>query len=198
LSTGMSNLEDIEKAVEILRINGCKDLSILHCVSLYPTPIEKVNLFSMHVLKEIFKVPVGFSDHTIGTRVAPLAIAAGATILEKHFTINKTLDGPDHKISLNPHELKIYIKKSRKACIICGNKEKKILEEEMDIKRMVQGSLVAKKFIKEGQIIFKHMLIEKRPSTGISPMEAHNIIGKIATRDIKADEILTYEHFMEG
>ncbi len=197
LSTGMSAMWEIEAAISILNHSGCKDLSLLHCVSLYPTPIEQVNLFNIRALKKRFGVPVGFSDHTTDILTGQLAVAAGATILEKHFTIDKNQKGPDHKISLMPYELKEYIKKVRRTETICGTEIRKISEEELKIKEIVQSSLVAKGFIKKGQMILKNMLTEKRPSTGISPMDISSVIGRIATKDIEIDEVIKYEYLSE-
>ena len=197
LSTGMSNMVDVSIAVRILRNNGCGDLSLLHCVSLYPTPIDKANLFAMHVLKKEFNVSVGFSDHTTDVNIGALAVAAGASILEKHFTLDKNMEGPDHKASLSPEELGEYIKFARLSSIICGEETKMILLEEKETKKVAQSSLVAKRFIKKGEEIFKDMLAEKRPSTGISPMDIDKVIGKITIKDIGIDEALKYEYFLE-
>ena len=195
LSTGMSVMDEIRDAINILRNSGCRNLSLLHCVSLYPTPLDKINLFSINALKKEFCVPVGLSDHTSEVVTGKLAVVAGAVILEKHFTINKKDKGPDHKMSLSPHELKKYIEGAREVVKICGNEDKKILKEEIEVKKVSQLSLVAARLIKKGEIICSDALSEKRPSTGISPMEIDNIIGKIAIKDIKNNEILTYGHF---
>jgi len=192
LSTGMSVVNEIRSAIDILKDNGCKELSLLHCVSLYPVHIEKINLFSIQFLKDEFNLPVGFSDHTREIETGGLAVAAGAGILEKHFTINNKLKGPDHQMSLLPNELKDYIEKARRISIICGKKEKRPLEEELEMKRVVQTSIVAKRFIKKNEKILKNMLTEKRPGTGISSLYIDNIIGRIANKDIELDEILTY------
>ena len=195
LSTGMSTIDEIRDAVYFLRKNGCKELFLLHCISLYPVKIEKINLFSMHLLKDKFNVTVGFSDHTKEIFTGELAVAAGAEIIEKHFTLDKKAKGPDHHMSLEPSELKDYIKKIRRAYKICGKRMKQPLKEELKIKKVIQTSLVAKEKIKKGEKILKEMIIEKRPATGISPMEINIIIGRIVNRDIEIDEILSYEDF---
>jgi len=197
LSTGMSSIEEIRRAINVLKEGGCNSLSLLHCVSLYPAPIEKINLFSIGILEGVFNVPVGFSDHTIHTLTGGLAIAAGATILEKHFTLDKNMKGPDHKSSLSPGELKSYIEVAKLAVIACGKKIKKISNEEVDIKKVAQSSLVVKRFIKKGQIIQRDMLTEKRPATGISPMNLWYVRGKQAIRDLQVDETLTYDCLKE-
>jgi len=197
LSTGMSTIKEIRDAIYVLKDSGCKDLSILHCVSLYPTPIDKANLFVINFLKREFNLPVGFSDHTEEIITGQLAMAAGATILEKHFTSDKKQAGPDHKTSLSPHGLKEYIEGVRKTAKICGTGVKEISQEELQLKKVVQSSLVAKKCIKRGDKIKEEMLTEKRPSTGISPMEIDEIIGMTVIKDIKIDEILKYEYLSE-
>lgn len=195
LSTGMCNINDVKNAVDILRDNGCKNLFILHCVSLYPTKLEQINLFAMHVLRNEFNVSIGFSDHTIEVTTGELAVAAGAVILEKHFTINREGSSPDHKLSLTPRGLKRYIEKSKKAAVICGEEKKEPIEEELKMKEKIQCSLVTKKFIKKGEIISYDKIVEKRPGTGISPFDINKIIGCAVSVDIEADEILTYQHF---
>ena len=195
LSTGMSTIKEIRDAILVLKESGCNDLSLLHCVSLYPTPIEKANLFVINLLKKEFNLPVGFSDHTKETITGQLAIASGATILEKHFMSDKNQYGPDHKASLSPHGLKEYVEGVRKAVKICGTGIKEISKEELQVKEAVQSSLVAKKFIKKGDKITAEMLTEKRPFIGISPMEINNIIGKTVIKDIILDKVLTYDCF---
>ena len=195
LSTGMSNIEEVKKAVVVLKKYGCGDLSLLHCVSLYPTPIDKVNLFAMHALKEEFNVPVGFSDHTTGTISGALAVAAGASILEKHFTLDRDMEGPDHRASLVPSELREYVSQARRAYVMCGQSSKDISPEELDIKKVTQSSLVSKRLIKQGETISEEMLTEKRPATGISPMDTDKVIGRIVSKDIEKDEVLKYEYF---
>ncbi len=197
LSTGMSKIEEIRNAVVVLKDHGCNYLYLLHCVSLYPTPIDKVNLFAMHTLKKEFNVPVGFSDHTTDTISGALAVAAGADIIEKHFTLDRGMEGPDHKISLVPSELREYISEARRAYVMCGQGGKDISSEELDMKKVVQSSLVARRLIKQGESISEEMLIEKRPATGISPMDLDKVIGKIVIRDIEKDEVLKYEYFKQ-
>lgn len=197
MSTGMSNIKEVENAVSVLYANGCQELSLLHCVSLYPTRPVQVNLFAMQVLMDKFNVLVGFSDHTEDIYMGGLAVAAGATILEKHFTLDKQADGPDHKMSLLPHQLSEYIRYAREVALICGDKIKEPIEEEIDIKKNVQTSLVASVFIKQGSRLERYMVVEKRPSSGISCTEIDRVIGSIAIRDIDKDEVLTWEIISE-
>ena len=194
LSTGMSNMKEISKAIATLKTFGCEKLALLHCVSLYPTKIEQINLFAMHILEREFNVRVGFSDHTPDINTGELAVAAGATILEKHFTINQKLPGPDHLLSLSPEDLKEYVRRSRRAAIICGEEKKEPLMEEFAVKKLVQTSLVTTRFIKKGEIIIKDMLTDKRPASGISPENINTVIGKKSIQDILEDEIIDYKY----
>jgi len=193
LSTGMSNTKEIDEAIKILKQNGCLDISLLHCVSLYPTTKDQVNLFSISYLKEKYKLRVGFSDHTREVDIGGLSVAAGATIIEKHFTLNKKMKGPDHSMSLSPYQLKKYIEYAREVAVICGSKTKPILQEELIMKRNAQTSLVTKKKIKKGEIIVRENLIEKRPSLGISVDKINDIIGKCVNKDIEKDSYFRLE-----
>jgi N,N'-diacetyllegionaminate synthase len=195
LSTGMHYLNEINDSIGVLRSYGCRDLSILHCVTIYPTPLNKINLFTIRALQEKFNLTTGFSDHTEEVFTGSLAVAAGASILEKHFTLNKNFDGPDHKASLEPLQLFKYIRYAKEAAIICGEKgiEKCMQEEELKTKEVVRTSLVSKIFIKKGSPIAMSMLTQKRPGTGIPPKNIAVVIGSIAKRDIQQDEVLTYD-----
>jgi len=198
LSTGMSSINEISVAVETLKYYGCRDLAILHCVSLYPAKIEQINLFSMHVLKEKFNTRIGLSDHTPDVFTGELAIAAGATILEKHFTIDQKAKGPDHLLSLSPEGLKEYIECARRAIRICGEERKEPLIEEFAVKKLVQTSLVSSRFIKKGEIFVKDMIVDKRPATGISPDKIDTILGRRANKDILEDVIIDYKDLTKG
>ncbi len=195
LSTGMHYLSEIDDSISVLRSSGCRDLSILHCVTTYPAKLDQINLFTIKSLQERFNLITGFSDHTEEVFTGSLAVASGASILEKHFTLNRKYEGPDHKASLEPLELFKYIKYAKKSAIICGEKcvEKNILEEELKIKAIVRMSLASKVFIKKGTFITMDMLTQKRPGTGIPPKNIAVVIGSIAKRDIQEDEILIYE-----
>ncbi len=193
LSTGMSLLSDIEKVIVTLTENGCGNLAVLHCVSLYPTSLDQANLYAIGYLHEHLGLPTGFSDHTLETETGALAVAAGATILEKHFTLDKSLEGPDHKMSLSPAELKDYIYKARQASIACGQYNKSPLPQERFIKEKVHTSIVAQQYIKAGSIITEDMLTEKRPGNGIPSEKLKSIVGSRANCDIPADQLLRYD-----
>lgn len=190
LSTGMSNLSDIEKALEVLRQSGTTDITILHCNTEYPTPIEDVNLLAMNTIKEAFKLPVGYSDHTLGIEIPIAAVALGANIIEKHFTLDKTMKGPDHRASLEPDELKSMIDKIRNIEKSLGNGIKKPSNSELKNINIARKSIVASKVIKKGDVFTKDNIFIKRPGNGISPMRWNEIKGKIAIKDFKEDELI--------
>lgn len=190
LSTGMSDLSDIEFALDVLKSNGANDIAVLHCNTDYPTKMSDVNLNAMNTIKEAFKVEVGYSDHTNGIEVPIAAVALGAKIIEKHFTLDKNMDGPDHKASLEPHEIKEMVDCIRNIEVALGNGIKKPTEVELKNKLVARKSIVCLNDIKEGDIYSEDNLCIKRPGSGISPKEWNNIIGKKANRDYKKDELI--------
>ena len=193
LSTGMATITEIKDAVKVLTDNGVsKDkITILHCNTEYPTPMEDVNLKAMlHIQREL-GVPVGYSDHTLGIEVPIAAVALGAMVIEKHFTLDKTLPGPDHKASLEPEELKamvIAIRNIEKA--IGGSGLKEVSKSEAKNKPIARKSIVATKTIKKGDLFSVENLTVKRPGTGISPMQWDNVIGKTAKKDFEEDDLI--------
>ncbi|MDC0856122.1 N-acetylneuraminate synthase [Candidatus Pelagibacter sp.] len=190
LSTGMSNIKEVNKAIKILKKNKKKEISILHCISSYPTKLEHLNLNAIRTLKNNFNNKIGFSDHSIGTEGSLLAIASGAKIIEKHFTINRNLNGPDHKISLSPNQLNKLVKKIRYTEKIMGNGIKKPQICELENIKVVRKSIVANKIIKAGEKFTKKNITTKRPGTGISPMKWKNLLGKKSRYDYQKDEII--------
>lgn len=187
LSTGMSTIEEIAKALSVLK--DCK-VSLLHCTTEYPCPYEAVNMNAMITLKEKFELPVGYSDHTQGIEIPVMAVSMGAKIIEKHFTLDKNMEGPDHKASLEPDELKQMVKEIRNVEKAFGDGIKKPQEAEKKNIEIARRSIVAKCDIKKGDIFTEQNLTCKRPATGISPMKWDEIIGQIAQRDFSADEII--------
>ena len=188
MSTGMCDLNEISESVNVLKENGCKELSLLHCTTEYPAPLESVNLLAMQTLKKEFGVNVGYSDHTKGVDVPCYAVAMGATVIEKHFTTDKNLPGPDHKASLEPNELKEMVDKIREIEIILGDGSKKPQDAESKNKAVARKSIVAKCDIKAGEIFTENNLTCKRPGDGISPMKWNMVIGQIAKKDFYKDE----------
>ena len=194
LSTGMANLGEIEDALDILMENGTRreNITVLHCNTEYPTPFEDVNLKAMLTIKEAFKVNVGYSDHTLGIEVPIAAASLGATVIEKHFTLDKNLPGPDHKASLEPHELKEMVKAIRNIEKALGNGIKKSSKSEEKNINIARKSIVAKRDIKKGETLTEENLTTKRPGNGISPMQWNKIIGKKAYKDIPKDKPLSF------
>lgn len=192
LSTGMCELTDIENAINVLVANGVsKDIiTVLHCNTEYPTPMKDVNLKAMLEIKEKFGVKVGYSDHTEGIEVPIAAVALGATVIEKHFTLDKNMEGPDHKASLEPSELKAMVKSIRNIEQALGTGHKTISESERKNIEIARKSIVAAKDIKGGEMFSEDNLTVKRPGNGISPMEWENVIGKVAKRDFQEEELI--------
>lgn len=192
LSTGMSGPADIHSAVDALYKFGLtKDqITVLHCNTEYPTPFEDVNLRAMLTIKEEFGVKVGYSDHTRGIEVPIAAVALGAEVIEKHFTLDRNLPGPDHKASLEPNELKAMVGAIRNIEQAMGDGEKKVTVSECKNIAIARKSIVAACPIKKGEILSEENLTAKRPGTGINPMRWDEIVGTIAIRDYNGDELI--------
>ncbi|MBB6623579.1 N-acetylneuraminate synthase [Clostridium gasigenes] len=190
LSTGMSNLGDVEFAMEVLILAGAKDITLLHCTSNYPTAMENVNLMAMKTLEEKFNVDIGYSDHTNGSEVAIAAVALGAKVIEKHFTLSKEMDGPDHKASIEPHELKELVSKIRNIEKALGNNTKIPTESERIVSTYARKSLVSLKDIKIGEYFTSENLGVKRPGTGVSPKQWDIYLGSKAKKNYKPDELI--------
>jgi len=193
LSTGMANLSEVKEAVSTIKKQGNNKIILLHCTTNYPCPFEEVNLRAMLTLKKEFKLPVGYSDHTLGIMVPIMAVAMGAKIIEKHFTLNKNLPGPDHKASLEPNELQEMVKVIRDVKKALGSDIKKPTKSEEKIKKFVRKSIIAKVDIPRDTKILRDMLIIKRPGTGIAPKFLNEVINKAAKKNIKKDQLITRE-----
>lgn len=190
MSTGMCDMNEIQDAMEALETNGTSEITLLHCNTQYPTPYEHVNLSAMNTIRDTLHKEVGYSDHTQGIEVPIAAVAMGATVIEKHFTLDKNMDGPDHKASLNPIELKQMVMAIRNIEQAIGNGLKEPSSSEMANKAVARKSIVASRDIKQGEVFSEENLTTKRPGTGISPMKWYEVIGKVATRDFSEDEII--------
>jgi N,N'-diacetyllegionaminate synthase len=191
LSTGMCTLEDVKGAVEHIKSNGTSPIVLLHCVSNYPAKVKDINIRAMITLQKKFNVPVGYSDHTNGNSAAIAATALGANVIEKHFTIDRNLPGPDHSMSLNPNELKIFINKIRRTESLIGDGIKKPTDKEIEMQIFSRRSAVAKCDIKKGELLSVDNLTLKRPALGIDPRELESIIGKKVNQLIPFDTIIT-------
>lgn len=189
LSTGMSDLEEIKSALKILNFDKNK-ISVLHCNTEYPTPMKDVNLKAMSLLKKEFDVEIGYSDHTLGIEVPVAAVAMGAKIIEKHFTLDKTMEGPDHRASLEPEELKEMVRSIRNIELALGIEKKEASPSEIKNKEIARKSIVAKRNIRKDEIFSEENLTVKRPGNGISPMRWDEIIGKKAIKDFEEDELI--------
>ena len=190
LSTGMSNMDEVKAAVGVLKNNGAEDITLLHCNTQYPTPMSDVNLLAMVKMQEELGLPVGYSDHTQGIDVSIAAVALGASVIEKHFTIDKGMEGPDHKASLEPHELKRMIEGIRNVELAIGSGVKQMTESECANVDIVRKSIVASTNICKGETFTEKNLTTKRPGNGMNPMKWDEIIGMAANRDYEADELI--------
>ena len=190
LSTGMCEMDEIADAMKVLEENGAGNISLLHCNTEYPTPYEDVNLLAMNQMREVFNKQVGYSDHTVGIEVPIAAVALGAEIIEKHFTLDKNMEGPDHKASLEPLELSQMICSIRHIEKSLGDGNKKRTASEQQNVVAVRKSIVAKCEIHKGELFTEKNLTVKRPSNGISPMKWNEIIGTRAKRDFLEDELI--------
>ncbi len=198
MSTGMATLSDVEKALgDIYSVDKDAEIYLLHCTTNYPTPYEEVNLKAMITLKEAFKLPVGYSDHTNGIEIPVAAVALGACIIEKHFTLDRNMQGPDHKASLEPDDFKSMVRAIRNVEDALGNGIKRPTKSEDEIKNVVRKKLVAVRDMKKGQIIELADVTLKRVNVGLSADFLDIIIGKRLIKGIREDEGFTWSHFME-
>ena len=193
LSTGMSELDEIVQAVCILRENGARDITILHCTTEYPAPKEEVNLTAMRELADVLKCPVGYSDHTEGMEIPIAAAALGAVVIEKHFTLDHNLPGPDHWFSADPAELKVWADGIRTAHVMLGSPILRPTKTEEKQRAVMHRSITAAKEIKAGEVLTGENLVLLRPGDGIGAIHWEDIIGKKTKRDIANGIKLTWE-----
>lgn len=192
LSTGMSELPEIEAAMNVMEAGGIPraDISLLHCNTQYPTPMRDVNLRAMEQLRSLHPGMVGYSDHTTGIEVPVAAVAMGAEIIEKHFTLDKSLPGPDHRASLDTAELRAMVNAIRNIELAIGDGEKHVSDSERPNIEIARKSIIAARDIKAGEILTEENLTVKRPGNGISPMRWDEVVGSRAIRDFKADHLI--------
>ena len=187
----MATLEEIQRALDILQKNKQNRIIILHCNTEYPTPDEDVNVSAIRDLQKHFPdYEIGYSDHSVGCVASTMSVAYGITFIEKHFTLDKNFEGPDHKASATPEELKLLVENIRKAEIMLGSGIKKVTPSEMKNKKIARKSIIAKNNIKQGDIFTEENLICKRPGNGISPMHWYDILGKVAEKDFEEDQLI--------
>lgn len=190
LSTGMATIPEVKAAIGAVKKTGNKKLIVLHCTTNYPCPPEEVNLRAMLTMRKKLKLPIGYSDHTKGIQVSIMAVALGACLIEKHFTLDRNMPGPDHKASLEPHELENMVTAIREASLILGSGYKVPNKSEIPMIKTVRKSIVAAKNIKKGEVLSKKNMAIKRPGTGLSPAYWNKIIGRKATRDFSVDDFI--------
>lgn len=192
LSTGMSDIEEVKQAVDAIYSTGNKDLVLLHCVTDYPASFEDVNLRVMETLRKVFKVPVGYSDHTAGIEIAVAAASLGASVIEKHLTLRRTMKGPDHQASLEPNEFAQMVTAIRRVEKALGNGVKRPTESELKNIPVVRRSVIAAGNIVKGKPITPSDVVIKRPGYGIQPKDLEGLIGRRAVRNIKKDDVITW------
>ncbi|MBR4787931.1 MAG: N-acetylneuraminate synthase [Bacteroidales bacterium] len=192
MSSGMCKMDEVESALNVFYKEGLRpdDITLLHCNTEYPTPFEDVNLKAMLTMRNAFGVNIGYSDHTRGIEVPIAAVALGATVIEKHFTLDRNMPGPDHKASLEPNELKAMVNAIRNIEKAMGNGEKKVSDSERKNIAIARRSIVAAKDIHKGELLTEENLTVKRPGTGISPMRWEEVLGTKSVRDFTEDELI--------
>jgi len=194
ISTGMTSISEISKVVEIVRSNNCKFV-LLHCVSSYPTNFKDANLATISYLQKTFDVPIGFSDHTVGIDVSLAAVALGATIIEKHFTLDKNMDGPDQKLSIDPNELSNLVKKTRMIEKAIGQHRTHVFTTEKQFRDNMRKSLGVSQTIPSNTILKRSMITSFRPGTGIPPSMINNFVGRKTKKSIKKGSLLDWDYF---
>lgn len=197
LSTGMSSMDEVKKSVEFIKRYSSNELVVLHCVSCYPTNKEDLNLNCIKTMKNELNIPIGFSDHTKNEVASLYSVCAGATYIEKHFTIDKNMEGPDHRASLNPEELNYFVKKIRDCEVMLGNGNKKCTYNEEKNKKVVRRSLFFSRDLKKGHIITENDLIALRPYNGICVSKFGEILGKELIQDVKMNSYVKYISFKQ-
>ena len=190
MSTGMSELSEVADAIKVLKENGASEITILHCTTEYPAPYEDVNLKAIDTMKETFGLPVGYSDHTKGLEIPVAAVARGACVIEKHFTLDRNMEGPDHKASIEPEELKQMVDMIRHVEVAIGDGVKKVSPSELKNQDIARKSIIAKTAIKAGDVFTEENITTKRPGSGINPMKWFELLGKTAKHDYQEDYLI--------
>jgi sialic acid synthase SpsE len=194
LSTGMATLSEVDRALELLAKKGCKEMALLHCISIYPPAYEDINLNNITMMQKTFGIPIGFSDHTIGFSIPLASVALGSCIIEKHFTTDKNLPGWDHEISADPHEMEIICRESSNIAKSMGTFVKVVSKAEQEKKMKFRRSAVFTKNLKSGHVLTIDDLTSKRPGTGISPDLIDQLIGRKLTVDIEEDMLVKWDY----
>jgi N-acetylneuraminate synthase len=193
IATGMATLAEIEQAVETVRNEGNEQIVLLHCISIYPPDYDMIHLRNMEMMQQAFDVPVGFSDHSLGTAIPLAAIALGASVIEKHFTLDKEMPGWDHSISANPGELRTIVEEGRNVFDSLGSHRRTVSEAEIEKRKKFRRSLVTCSALRQGHMISEADLDAKRPGTGISPDELPYVLGRKLIKDVQQDQVIHWE-----
>lgn len=190
MSTGMSELKEVGEAVKVLKEHGAGEITLLHCTTEYPAPYADVNLKAMETMKEAFGLPVGYSDHTKGIEIPTAAVALGACVIEKHFTLDRNMEGPDHKASLEPQELKAMVEAIRHTEVAIGDGVKRVSASELKNQDIARKSIIAAKAIRKGDVFTEDNVTTKRPGSGLNPMRWFELLGKTAKHDYEEDYLI--------
>ena len=193
LSTGMASIEEIEEAIDVIKSQGNDNIVLLHCNSMYPSPIDIVNLNAINTMQAAFQIPIGFSDHTIGIHIPVAAVVSGARVIEKHITLDRKMKGPDHNFSIEPDELKQMVQNIRDVEKAMGTGVKEISKKEKEMYEKGRRSIIAAQDISKDTKITRSMLIVKRPGYGIKPKFIDIVVGKKAKKNISEDQWITWE-----
>ena len=194
IATGMATLGEIEQAVETVRGEGNDQIVLLHCISIYPPEYASIHLRNMVTLEQAFDVPVGFSDHTLGVSIPLAAIALGACVIEKHFTLDKDMEGWDHAISADPPELRTIVEEGRNVFTALGSSVRTVSDAELEKRKKFRRSLVARQALQKGHVLTQDDLDAKRPGTGISPDKMPYVLNRRLVSDLEEDQVLQWEH----
>jgi N-acetylneuraminate synthase len=196
LSTGLASLEELVRTVETIHSTGNKQLILLHCISLYPPKDEFINLNTIDWFRDVFGCPVGYSDHTIGTSIPLASVVKGVPIIEKHYTLDKSMPGWDHAVSGTPEEFEIIVKESKRITKALGTRRRNLSKQEVEKRHAFRRSIVAARNIKKGNLITENDITFKRPGIGIAPDQVQYVVGRILKNDIKADTLLNYDQLV--
>jgi len=196
ISTGMATLGEVEQAVDAVRAEGNDQIVLLHCISIYPPEYETIHLRNIEMLQRAFECPVGFSDHTLGTAIPLAAIAIGACIIEKHFTLDQDMEGWDHAISANPEQMRTIVKEGQNIFAALGSTRRTVSEAEMEKRKKFRRSLVARQALERGHVLSESDFDAKRPGTGVSPDQLHYIVGRTLASDLAQDQVLRWNHLL--
>lgn len=192
ISTGMATLGEVEQAVDTVRAEGNDQIVLLHCISIYPPEYETIHLRNMETLQRAFDCPVGFSDHTLGTAIPLAAIALGACMIEKHFTLDQDMEGWDHAISANPEQMRTIVKEGKNIITALGSSRRIVSDAEMEKRKKFRRSLVARQALSKGHVLKEGDFDAKRPGTGVAPDQVEYIVGRTLARDLAEDQVLRW------